>query len=98
MSTQSTSGNELRDLYSEGSARLQQDFARRGGGGGAKGEAVGGRADLVDSLALRLWNTMIPEGENAKNLALVALGGFRTKAPFPPLGHRHSISPKWGGT
>ena len=79
MSTQSTSGRELRNLYSEGSARLQQDFARTGDGQAA----VGGRANLVDSLALRLWNTMIPEGESAKNLALVAFGRIRTTAFFP---------------
>jgi [protein-PII] uridylyltransferase len=79
MSAQFTSGRELRDLYSEGSARLQQDFASTGDGQGA----VAGRADLVDSLALRLWNTMIPEGENAKNLALVALGGFGRRRLFP---------------
>ena len=42
-----------------------------------------GRADLVDSLALRLWNAMIPEGESAKNLALVALGGFGRRRLFP---------------
>jgi [protein-PII] uridylyltransferase len=79
MPTQPTSGRELRDLYSAGSARLQQDFARTGDGQAA----VGSRADLVDSLALRLWNTMIPEGESAKNLALVGLGGFGRRRLFP---------------
>ncbi|HEY6905370.1 MAG TPA: hypothetical protein VI216_13755, partial [Candidatus Acidoferrales bacterium] len=79
MSTQSTSGRTLRDLYSEGISRLQQDFARTGDGRAA----VGGRADLVDSLAVRLWKTMIPEGESAKDLALVALGGFGRRRLFP---------------
>ncbi len=79
MSTQSTPGRELRDLYSEGSARLQRDFASTGDGGAA----VEGRADLVDSLALRLWNAVIPEGESAKDLALVALGGFGRRRLFP---------------
>ncbi|HEV3481606.1 MAG TPA: hypothetical protein VGR97_04680, partial [Candidatus Acidoferrales bacterium] len=79
MSEKSTAGRELRDLYSEGLTRLQQDFASTGDGQAA----VGGRADLVDSLALRLWNTMIPEGESAKDLALVALGGFGRRRLFP---------------
>ncbi len=80
MSTHSTPGHELRDLYSEGSARLQRDFASTGDGRAA----VGGRTDLVDSLGLRLWKAAISlDGEGPKNLALIALGGFGRRRLFP---------------
>jgi len=79
MSTQSPSGRELRDLYSEGSSRLQQNFASMGNGQAA----VDGRADLVDSLSRRLWNAMMPEGKSPRNVALVALGGFGRRRLFP---------------
>ena len=72
--------NELRDLYSEESARIRREFETNG-----EGRAVlAQRSALVEGIALRLWKEMIaPEEENAKNLSLVALGGFGRGWLFP---------------
>jgi [protein-PII] uridylyltransferase len=80
MSTQSTPGHELRDFYSEGSARLQREFESTGDGRAA----VVGRTELVDSIALRLWKQIVsPEVEGPRNVALVAMGGFGRRRLFP---------------
>jgi [protein-PII] uridylyltransferase len=72
--------SELRDLYVDESARIQQDFTRTGDGKAA----VAQRTALVESIALRLWRELIsPEEANPKGFALVAIGGFGRGWLFP---------------
>ena len=79
MTTASLSG-ELRDLYSEESARIQQQFAVTGDGR----LAVGERTRLVQTIALRLWREIISSDETGPpGFALVALGGFGRGWLFP---------------
>ena len=79
MTTASLSG-ELRDLYSEESARIQQQFAVTGDGTFAVRE----RARLVETIAMRLWREIIAPDENGPaGFALVALGGFGRGWLFP---------------
>jgi [protein-PII] uridylyltransferase len=79
MTTASLSG-ELRDLYSEESARIQQQFALTGDGR----LAVGERTRLVETIALRLWREIISSDEaGPPGFALVALGGFGRGWLFP---------------
>ena len=79
MTTASLSG-ELRDLYSEESARIQQQFAVTGDGR----LAVGERTRLVETIALRLWREIISSDETRPpGFALVALGGFGRGWLFP---------------
>src|SRR5215831_18286812 len=79
MTTASLSG-ELRDLYSEESARIQQQFALTGDGR----LAVGERTRLVETIALRLWREIISSEESGPpGFALVALGGFGRGWLFP---------------
>jgi [protein-PII] uridylyltransferase len=80
MSTKPPIGSELRDRYTEGSARLHEDFSAKGDGRAA----VHGRTELVESIALRLWSELVsPDAEGPRNLALVALGGFGRRWLFP---------------
>ena len=80
MSTKPISGNELRDFYAEGSARLLREFSATGNGRAA----VNGRTALVETVALRLWKELIsPDVEGPANFALVALGGFGRRWLFP---------------
>jgi [protein-PII] uridylyltransferase len=80
MSTRPLAGHELRDLYAEGSARLQQEFSSNGDGC----SAVHGRTVLVESLALSLWRKWISaDAEGPGNFALLALGGFGRRWLFP---------------
>jgi [protein-PII] uridylyltransferase len=80
MPTRPLERHELRDIYAEGSARLQQKFSTTGDGRAA----VHGRTALVESLALGLWKKWIsPDQEGPKNAALVALGGFGRRWLFP---------------
>lgn len=80
MPTPSLSSNELRDFYTEESAKIQRAFAETGDGSAA----VQGRTALVESIALRLWKERIsPEAGGPQNLALVALGGFGRRWLFP---------------
>src|ERR1700739_4114198 len=79
MTTASLSG-ELRDLYTEESARIQQQFDVTGDGTFAVRE----RTRLVETIALRLWREMIVPDENGPaGFALVALGGFGRGWLFP---------------
>jgi [protein-PII] uridylyltransferase len=79
MTTASLSG-ELRDLYTEESARIQQNFASTGDGR----LAVRERTRLVEAIALRLWREIISPDENRPaGFALVALGGFGRGWLFP---------------
>jgi [protein-PII] uridylyltransferase len=79
MTTASLSG-ELRDLYTEESARIQQQFAVNGDGR----LAVRERTRLVETIALRLWREIIsPDEQGPAGFALVALGGFGRGWLFP---------------
>jgi len=79
MSTAVTLRTELRDLYVNESTRILQEFVSNGNGS----EAIAKRTELVERVLDRLWGELIsPKGE-AKNFALVALGGFGRRALFP---------------
>jgi [protein-PII] uridylyltransferase len=79
MSTASLS-SELRDLYTEESARIQQQFASTGDGQAA----VQQRTRLVEAIVQRLWQQIIsPEEHGPSGFALVALGGFGRGWLFP---------------
>lgn len=72
--------NELRDLYSRESARLQREFQVTGDGRAT----VSARTALVESVALRLWKESIsPDLAGPPGLALIALGGFGRGWLFP---------------
>src|SRR6266704_2668423 len=80
MSTAATLRTELRELYSNESARIQREFAAHGIGS----IAIAQRTKLVEKVLLRLWNEIIcPGGQQSKNIALVALGGFGRRSLFP---------------
>jgi len=79
MSTASLSG-ELRDLYSEQSARIHEQFIATGDGRAA----VEQRTRLVEAVVQRLWQEIIsPEESGPSGFALVALGGFGRGWLFP---------------
>jgi [protein-PII] uridylyltransferase len=79
MTTASLSG-ELRDLYTEESARIHQQFAATGDGR----SAVQQRTRLIETIALRLWQEAIsPDPAGPAGFALVALGGFGRGWLFP---------------
>src|SRR5262244_3407444 len=79
MTTASLSG-ELRDLYTEESTRIRQNFASTGDGRAAVRE----RTRLVEAIALRLWHEIIsPDDTGPGGFALVALGGFGRGWLFP---------------
>ena len=79
MSTAATTlRTELRDLYLSESASIQQEFVADGSGSAA----IAKRTELVERILLRLWQELISP-ENAKNFALVALGGFGRRSLFP---------------
>ena len=78
MSTAATLRTELRELYLNESTRIQREFTRDGNGSAA----ISKRTELVGRILLRLWQELISPGE-AKNFALVALGGFGRQSLFP---------------
>ena len=79
MTTASLSG-ELRDLYTEESTRIRENFASNGDGR----VAVRERTRLVEAIALRLWHEIIsPDDTGPAGFALVALGGFGRGWLFP---------------
>lgn len=80
MTTVSSLSSELRDLYVEESARIQQEFAATGNGRAA----VAQRTALVENIAIRLWKEMISPDENGPaGFAMVATGGFGRGWLFP---------------
>ena len=78
MSTAAILRTELRELYLNESARIQREFTADGNGSAA----IAKRTELVERILLRLWQELISPGE-AKNFALVALGGFGRRCLFP---------------
>jgi [protein-PII] uridylyltransferase len=71
---------ELRDSYVTAFTQIKQDFAKTGSGR----TAVSRRAELVDSLVLRLWNeTVGADMDDADAAALVAIGGYGRRLLFP---------------
>jgi len=79
MSTAVTLRTELRELYANESARIQQEFVADGNGA----EAIAKRTALVEKVLHRLWGELISPAGEARNFALVALGGFGRRALFP---------------
>ncbi|HEY1262917.1 MAG TPA: [protein-PII] uridylyltransferase [Terriglobales bacterium] len=71
--------SDLRGHYVEESERIERDFAGRGDGRAA----VSQRTNLVETIALRLWNELISPQGVTEDLALVAIGGFGRKWLFP---------------
>ena len=80
MSAASSLSSELRDLYTEESSRIRQEFTASGDGRAA----IAQRTNLVEHVLLRLWKEIIsPDEAGPKNLALVAVGGFGRRWLFP---------------
>jgi len=80
MTTAGSSSSELRDLYTEESARIREQFAGTGNGCAA----ITQRSALVEKIALHLWKeTIFPEERGPRNFTLVALGGFGRSWLFP---------------
>ncbi len=80
MSAASSLSSELRDLYTEESGRIRQEFTASGDGRAA----IAQRTNLVEHVLLRLWKEIIsPDEAGPKNLALVAVGGFGRRWLFP---------------
>ena len=79
MSTAVTLRTELRELYANESAGIQQQFVADGNGP----EAIAKRTELVEKVLHRLWGELIVPAAGNKGFALVALGGFGRRALFP---------------
>ncbi len=80
MSTASSLSSELRDLYSEESIRIKQEFLASGDGR----SAISRRTALVENVLLRLWRDVVSaDNTGPANFALVATGGFGRKWLFP---------------
>src|ERR1700684_3656167 len=80
MTTAGSSSSALRDLYTEESARIRQEFASTGNGGAA----IAQRTALVQEISLHFWTGMLcPEERGPSNFTLVALGGFGRSWLFP---------------
>lgn len=72
--------HELREFYTNESARIREEFFSTGNGACA----LLGRTSLVEEIALRLWREYFsPEADGPQNVALVALGGFGRRWLFP---------------
>jgi [protein-PII] uridylyltransferase len=79
MTTTSLS-SQLRDLYSEETARIQQQFAETGDGR----LAVQQRTRLIETITRRLWQEIVsPEESGPVGFTLAALGGFGRSWLFP---------------
>ena len=79
MTTASLSG-QLRDLYTEESARIQEQFNTTSDGR----MAVRQRTTLIETIARRLWVEIVSSDESGPTgFALVALGGFGRGSLFP---------------
>src|SRR5258708_21810438 len=73
MSLAPSLSSELREVYTEESARIQRDFTAIGDGRAA----VAQRNRLVENILRWLWQDLIsPEEHGPRNFALVATGGF----------------------
>src|SRR4029077_3777329 len=80
MTTAGSSSSALRDLYTEESARIRQEFASTGNGCAALAQ----RSALVEEIVLHLWREIIvPEERGPRTFSLVALGGFGRSWLFP---------------
>jgi [protein-PII] uridylyltransferase len=80
MTAASSLSSELRDLYSEGSSRIQQDFLATGDGRAA----VAHRTRLIENILNTLWHDLISaEQRGPRDLTLVATGGFGRGWLFP---------------
>lgn len=80
MTTATSVGTDLRDLYSAEFAQIRQQFAATGDGRAA----VLQRSALLDSIVRRLWSDLFsPHSEGPEGFALVALGGFGREQLFP---------------
>lgn len=79
MSTAVTLRSELRELYANESARIQQEFVANGNGTAA----IAKRTELVEKVLLRLWTELIAANGDPKDFALVAMGGFGRRSLFP---------------
>jgi [protein-PII] uridylyltransferase len=80
MTTAGSSSSGLRDLYTEESARIGQEFASTGNGRAA----ITQRTALVEKIALQFWREIIcPEERGPQGFSLVALGGFGRSWLFP---------------
>jgi [protein-PII] uridylyltransferase len=80
MSTASSASSELRDWYSQTSARIQREFEANGDGRASLSQ----RTALVDAILQRLWREIISAEETGPpGFALVALGGFGRAHLFP---------------
>jgi [protein-PII] uridylyltransferase len=79
MPTPSPLNSELKNLYDSETSRLQQQFSERKDGL----IFLGGRAALVESLAIRLWQQSFPEARETSVPALVAVGDLGRRELFP---------------
>jgi [protein-PII] uridylyltransferase len=80
MSTATSANIELRDLYTEESARIRREFVSSGDGA----VAVAQRAALLDQVLLRLWERHLsPSASGETDFVLVATGGYGRKRLFP---------------
>src|SRR5215470_14060215 len=80
MSTAASASSELRDLYTEESARIRRRFASAGDGAAA----VAARAELLDRIVQQLWEKLLaPQAGGPKDFAVVAIGGYGRKCLFP---------------
>jgi len=80
MSSSNIPGSDLREYYTNESARIRSEFEANGDGTAA----VRGRTALIDSVALRLWKDLISaEPRGPGGVVLVALGGYGRQWLFP---------------
>lgn len=79
MTTAALPGNELRDFFTEESARIEREFLA-GGDGKA---AIVARAGLLDQILTRLWEKWLAPSGASASLALAALGGYGRNSLFP---------------
>ena len=80
MTMAASSGSALRDLYSEESSRIAQEFAATGDGRAA----IARRTILVENIVLDLWKEFASgDKHGSSKFAIVALGGFGRGWLFP---------------
>jgi len=77
MSAAPSLNTQLRDLYSHGLKRIQEQFAQDGNGRAA----IAQRTALVEELILRLWNELF--SGDVGEFAIAAIGGFGRGSLFP---------------